>query len=67
MRKLQINLAGSWRDVLRFDEAQIEPVRTHARNLAILADGQPSMRIADESNTCLERLCAPAYKWVNAR
>lgn len=67
MRKLQINLAGSWRDVLRFDEVAIYDVRIHARNLAQLADGKPSMRIADESNTCLERLCPPEYKWVNVR
>lgn len=65
MRKLQINLAGSWRDVLRFDEADICNVRIHARNLAALASGNPSMRIADESNTCLERLRAPEYKWVS--
>lgn len=63
MRKLQINLNGSWRDVLRFDERATLDVRIHARNLATLAIGEPSMRIADESNTCLEILTAPGYAW----
>lgn len=64
MRKLQINLNGSWRDVLRFEEAVIHDVRIHARNLAALAIGAPSMRIADESNNCLELLKAHDYGWV---
>lgn len=71
MVKLQINNAGAWRDVVRFDiDAQDwEAIQVAAVNLVVLADpdGRTSLRIAtaDAFQTALVRWDAKKG-WVDA-
>ena len=46
--KLQINDAGGWRNVMRFDAEKEPLVRFAAQALASLGDGNVKLRIIDE-------------------
>ena len=61
--KLQINLAGSWRDILRFEESDLERVQYHAKFLLKVAGGRTSMRVADDKNVSISHLEGPDYVW----
>ena len=56
--KLQVNLYGSWRDVIEFGggDINIEVVKILGRRLLALAEGRVSMRIADDHNVEVEHL-----------
>ncbi len=64
--KLQINMAGSWRDVLSFDPVDLDQIKPHARYLLTLSRGKPSMRITEDDNTALFRLRHPEFEWKSA-
>lgn len=61
--KLQINLAGSWRDILHFEERDLGRVQHHAKFLLKVADGKASMRVADDKNVSISHLEGPDYVW----
>ena len=56
--KLQVNLNGSWRDVIRFRDNDIDAqvIKILGRRLLALAEGRVSMRIADDKNVSIEHL-----------
>ncbi|ARO88139.1 hypothetical protein EBAPG3_010335 [Nitrosospira lacus] len=65
--KLQVNLKGSWRDVLHsFPEKHEPEVRASAGRLAFLAGGKCKFRIADDENRALAYCEAPFFTWKNA-
>lgn len=61
--KLQINLHGSWRDVLSFPPERQMEIRTHAATLLSLSGMRASMRIATDDNLSLVRCKAPDFTW----
>lgn len=69
--KLQINSAGAWRDVLRFDIDAVDSaaLMDAASKLLVIADpdGKASLRIAtaDANQIALARWCA-RKGWVDA-
>ena len=65
--KLQVNLAGSWRDVLHFEKENVSYVKDNARDLPIYATGRVSMRLADDKNAAIAHCAAPDFKWKDAR
>ena len=65
--KLQVNLAGSWRDVLHFAGADQGQVEYHAARLLPCAEGRVSMRIADEKNVAIAHLEGPKFEWQPTR
>ena len=66
--KLQVNLAGSWRDVLSFDIENADSVMFHARALLKGAsNNRVSMRVADDKNVALSHCAAPDFVWAQAR
>lgn len=56
--KLQVNLDGSWRDVICFRDhpLDLKVVPILARRLLALADNRCAMRIADDQGVCVEHL-----------
>ena len=64
--KLQINLAGSWRNVLSFSDADVELVKEHGQRLVKLAEGRPSLRIATDDNVALAYCSHPEFAWREA-
>lgn len=56
--KLQVNLKGSWRDVIHFTDNDLdaEVVKILGRRLLALAQNRCSMRIADDQGVCVEHL-----------
>lgn len=56
--KLQVNLNGSWRDVIKFRNhpLDLEVVAVLGRRLVALADNRCSMRIADDQGVSVEHL-----------
>jgi len=65
--KLQINLAGSWRNVLEFAEPDVEMIKEHGQRLVKLASGKPSLRIATDDNLALAYCSHPEFTWRAAR
>lgn len=61
--KLQINTAGAWRDVIRFDLSDGDEVLHHAENLALRSAhaGQVSLRVIIPGDT------APLQLWTRQR
>lgn len=53
VERLQINLSGSWRNVLSFDGRHQAAVKLHAGQLADLAMGPPKLRILGAADTVL--------------
>lgn len=56
--KLQVNLNGSWRDVIHFHDTDLdeEVVKILGRRLIALSATRCSMRIADDQGICVEHL-----------
>lgn len=66
--RLQVNLKGSWRDVLHsFPAKHEQEVRESAGRLAFLAGGKAKFRIADDENRALAYCEAPFFTWIEAR
>lgn len=65
--KLQVNLSGSWRDVLPFHDIDRARIQLHATRLLRRAQGRVSMRIADDKNVAIAHCAAPDFEWQEAR
>ena len=65
--KLQVNLKGSWRDVMCFHEKDEKEVRESAARLSFFSGGKAKFRIADDANTALAYCEAPFFIWRDAR
>jgi len=61
--KLQINLHGSWRDVLTFPEERRTLIETHAAALLANSGDRASMRIANDDNERLAYCKGPDFVW----
>ncbi|WP_153110099.1 hypothetical protein [Propionivibrio limicola] len=61
--KLQINLKGSWRDVLSFDANRQVDVRESAAALLKSSGAKEKMRISTDDNVRIAYCCAPDYQW----
>lgn len=65
--KLQVNLRGSWRDVISFDSRDEHEVRSLGGRLAYLSAGHAKMRIADDQNVAQAYCDPPLFTWRPAR
>lgn len=56
--KLQVNLKGSWRDVIHFEDNEIDAqvVAILGRRLIALSDVRCAMRLADDAGVSIEYL-----------
>ncbi len=64
--RLQVNLKGSWRDVLNFPADHEEAIRASASRLACIAGDQVKFRVADDQNIAVAYLEAPFLSWRTA-
>ena len=61
--KLQINLKGSWRDVLTFPPERQALIETHAAALLADSGSRAAMRLATDDNECLAICKGPDFVW----
>lgn len=56
--KLQVNLKGSWRDVIHFADSEVDAqvVAILGRRLIAMSDIRCAMRLADDDNISIEYL-----------
>lgn len=64
--KLQVNVRGSWRNVVEFDPARLKAVMEGVKPLARVLGERPTWRISEDGRAALFYLQGPDFKWFAA-
>lgn len=65
--KLQINTAGAWRDVVKFEPHQLRHVQAATVPLAREVGDRATWRITEDARSAIAYLEAPSFHWRWAR